>query len=293
MAIFMSSSLHAADVEKRSSAPAELTHASWVFSGVVTNESGESYGYFFQMQRRGEQFHSIAALLDGQDHHVILFDESETTMKKPIPYHWNVGRAFMQFNPINNSWIFGLKTQDKKGFNFKVDLIKQMGQTWSVQNVRSGVALLVNQTGHLNGHIQSGKESKEQFITAKNAWFRQIWLTGHEDEPHPFTGVLCRFHDGSGFYSLNMLPPDTLQGPTAGWCDEQGTSSVMSQFISVKQEAEGPWHIRVTSPNLHLILADVMEQNTVVAGFVQEGKTTGFCMLSQDAIGGNKEHQAL
>ncbi len=289
LAVIVSSVIYAAEPEVTSSLPPEPTHANWIFTGVVTNESGESYGYFFQMQRHDEQFHTIAALFDGQTKGVILLDESDAIIHDPTPYNWHVGRAFMRFNPINNSWIFGLKTQDNKGFNFKVDMLKQMGNTSVVQALRPGVELLVNQTSHLNGHVQAGNDSKEQFVTAKNAWFRQVWLTAHQDQSHPFTGVLCRFTDGSGFYSMNMIAPDALRGAVAGWCDEQGISAAMSQFISVKQDAKGPWHIRVTSPSVHLVLSEFIKKDSVVAGFVEEGKTPGFCMLSNDAIGGSVE----
>jgi hypothetical protein len=288
LAMFISSSLYAADVvEPIESLPLDPVHANWAFSGVVTSESGENYGYFFQMQRDGDQFHTIAALFDGQNKQPILLDESQAVIPHSTPYNWHVGRAFLRFNPINDSWIFGLKTQDKKGFNFKVDLLKQSETTIpAALDLRPGVELLVNQTSHLNGHIQAGGDSKEEFVTSKNAWFRQIWLKDNQEKSQPFTGVLCRFNDGSGFYSVNMSESDALRGAVAGWCDEQGISAVMSQFINVKHDAKGPWHIRVASPSLHLVLSDFVEQNSVIAGFVAEGKAPGFCMLSKEVLGG-------
>lgn len=279
--------MYAADaVEPVRLLPPDPTHAHWVFSGVVTNESGDSYGYFFQMQRNGDQFHSIAALFDGQSKQVILLDEGQALIHDATPYNWRVGRAFLQFNSINDSWIFGLKTQDNKGFNFKVDTLKQAETHPVVQDLRVGVELLINQTNRLNGHVQAGGDEKEQFVTAKNAWFRQIWLTDNEDMSHQFTGVLCRFNDGSGFYSVNISEADALRGAVAGWSDEQGLSAVVSQFINVKQDPSGPWHIRIASPHLHLVLSDFIKQHSVVAGFVAEGKAPGFCMLSKDVIGG-------
>ena len=237
------------------------------------------------MQRDNDQFHAIAALFDGQTKKLILLDESQASIHEPTPYNWHVGRAFLRFNPINNSWIFGLQNKDKKGFNFKVDMLNQAENIPVTQNLRQGVELLVSQTSHLNGHIQAGTDSKEQFVTAKSAWFRQVWLTGHQDKSHPFAGVLCRFSDGSGFYSANMIESDTRRGALAGWFDGQGISTAMSQFINVKQDPDGPWHIRVASPSLHLILSDFIKQDSVVAGFVEDGKSPGFCMLSKEVIG--------
>ena len=97
--MIVSSSIYAAEVvESPRFLPPNPTHANWVFSGVVTNESGESYGYFFQMQRNGDQFHSIAALFDGQDKRVILLDEDQAVIHDASPYNWHVGRAFLLFN---------------------------------------------------------------------------------------------------------------------------------------------------------------------------------------------------
>ena len=287
VALLISSSLYAADVvEPIEPLPLDPIHANWAFSGVVTSESGENYGYFFQMQRDGDEFHTIAALFDGQNKQPILLDESQAVISQPTPYNWHVGRAFLRFNPINDSWIFGLKTEDKKVFNFKVDMLKQDDTIPAALDLRPGVELLVNQTSHLNGHIQAGKDSKEEFVTSKNAWFRQVWLKENQEKSQPFRGVLCRFNDGSGFYSVNMLEADALRGAVAGWRNEEGISAVMSQFINVKQDVKGPWHIRVASPSLHLVLSDFIEKNSVIAGFVTEGKAPGFCMLSNGVLGG-------
>lgn len=266
--------------------PTDSAHANWVFSGLVTNESGDNYGYFFQLRRDGLQFNTLAALFDAQNKTVILLDRSQATISDPATYNWHVGHAFMRFNPINDSWIFGLQNNDKKGFNFKVDMLKEPENNPVAQELRSGVELLVSQTSRLNGHIQIGGESKEQFVTAKNAWFRQISLTEQPSKGHPFTGVLCRFNDGSGFYSANMNESDALRGAVAGWQDGQGISTMMSQFINIQQAPEGPWHIRIASPSLHLILSDFIKQDSIVAaGFVAEGATPGFCMLSKGLIG--------
>ena len=147
------------------------------------------------------------------------------------------------------------------------------------------MVLLVSQTSRLNGHIKTGKDSKEEFVTAKNSWFRQVWFKKPQDKSCPFTGVLCRFNDGSGFYSVTMPDKNALRGAIAGYSNEQGVPLAMSQFIQVKQAKEGLWHIRVASPNLHLVLSDYIKQSSVVAGFLNKGKNPGFCMLSKNNLG--------
>jgi len=288
-ALFTSGFVLAADVpEPNSYLPTDSLHASWVFSGVVTNESGDNYGYFFQMDRNENDFHVISALFDEQNKSVIVQEESNAVITESALNHWRIGRAFLRFNPINDSWIFGLKTKDKKGFNFKVDMLRKPENGSVAQNLRPGVDFLISQTSQLNGHVQTG-DDHEQFVTAKNAWFRQVWLTKTQAKSHPFSGVLCRFDDGSGFYSVNMLEPDAMRGAEAGWFDAKGMSSVMSQFINVKQSPDdGPWHIRVGSPHIHLVLSDYIKNSSVVAGFIAKGNTPGFCMLSSNAIGEKK-----
>ena len=275
-----------ANIVPQNNLSTEASHANWVFSGLVTNENGDNYGYFFQMQRDGIQFRALAGLFDAQTKKLILVDESQAVIPDPSTQNWQVGRAFLRFNPINDSWIFGLQNRNKKGFNFKVDMLKHSENNPVVQNLRPGIDLLVSQTDHLNGHIQIGQDSKEQFVTAKSAWFRQLSMTEQSSKGHPFSGVLCRFNDGGGFYSVNMTERDVLQGAVAGWQDEQGISTIMSQFINVKQAPDGPWHIHVTSPNLHLILSDYFNQDPMVAaGFVKNGAIPGFCLLSKGLIG--------
>jgi hypothetical protein len=265
--------------------PTSANHASWVFSGVVTNENSENYGYFFQMQRDDDNFHAKVALFDERTKKLLFQDESQAKIHDPKAYHWQVGRAFLRFNPINDSWIFGLKPKNEMGFNFKVDMQKQPEEAPVAEDLRQGVEFLVSQTTHLNGHVQLGTLSKEQFVTAKNAWFRQVWVTETQTKGHPLKGVFCRFSDGSGFYSVNMKEADALKGAVSGWWNRDGVASLMSQFITVKQAQDGPWHIRVAEPRLHLVLSEGVNDDAIVAGFVEKDKAPGFCMLSNEDIG--------
>lgn len=260
----------------------------WAFSGMVINESGERYHYYFQMQRNNTQFHALATLIDGQNQEVLLFEEATSTIEKPELSNWQVGPAFLQFNPINNSWVFGVKTSAQKGFNFKVDMLEQVGNKPTIQDLRAGIELLVSQTGRLNGHLQAGEGSSEQFVTAQRAWFRQIWVSKPQASLHPFIGILCQFNDGSGFYSVNLQESDALRGAVAGWRNGEGSAVSMSQFVSLQEEKEGHWYIRILSPKLRLSLQDALaktnERHQLIAGST-EGLLPGFCAISKAEIG--------
>ena len=289
--LVLSSVLHAAEmdsglgVDSPGFSPPQSTQANWVFSGMVSNENSDRYAYFFQMQRHENQFHVVSALFDAQNKVLLSMDDGDAIITDPEQFNWHVGRSFLRFNAINNSWIFGMKTQDKKGFNFKVDMLNQPKDGPLAQNLRDGVAFIASQTGQLNGHVQVGDVSEEQFVTAKHAWFRQIWLTNAQDKPHQLSSVLCRFEDGSGFYSMKMPEPDATRGASAGWFNAEGASTAMSQFIHVTEADNGAWHIRIASPAMHLVLSDAVKQRAVVTGCVSEKDKQGFCMLSEDAVG--------
>lgn len=264
--------------------PIDASHVNWVFSGVVTNENNEEFAYFFQMQRDNDQFHVVTALFDIQNKRLLSFEEAAEKVAEPILNNWQVGRAFLRFNPINDSWVFGLKTKNKEGFNFKVDMLGRSEKTPAVQDLRPGVELIVTQTGHLNGHFQAGIDSKEQFVTTKKSWFRQVWLTEKQDKDHPFSGLLCRFNDGSGLYSVSMHEKDAISASVSGSCDEQGIPMLMSQFINVEEAQDGLWHIKIATPKKHWVLDDVIKQSSVVAGFVTEGNRQGFCMMTENVL---------
>lgn len=262
--------------------------ADWVFSGAVTNESGERYNYYFELQRNDQQFQAQAILVDAQTGELVLHEQSDSLIDDPESSQWRVGKAFLRFNAINNSWIFGVKGKDR-GFNFKVDMLGLSGTNYSrQQDIRNGIELLINQTGRLNGHLQTGENNQEQFVTAKKAWFRQVWVSKPQTLGHPMTAVLCEFNDGGGFYAVNLKEADALRGAVAGFRNEEGTAVPVSQFVTVKKDKSGLWVIHIPSPKLTLTLKDMLEQlNTrhqLVAGLVK-GVKPGFCAISLQDIG--------
>lgn len=262
--------------------PKDAQYVNRIFSGIVSNENGEQYGYFFQMQHSGNVLKSTAALFDAQTKVVIFQDENQTEYDHHSTYHWQVGRSFLSFNPINASWVFGVKTKDKNGFNFKIDMLTQSNDQSFEEKLRPGMSVIISQTNSLNGHIRAS--GHEEFVTAKHAWFRQVAMSTVDDSSHLVSGLLCYFDDNSGFYSMKLPESDALHGSMAGRFDAEGMPAEMSQFIHVKQLPEGPWDIHIPSPNYHLVLSEYMKQNAMIAGFVTHDTSLGFCLLSDERI---------
>ena len=264
-----------------------IEKADWVFSGVVTNESGEDYHYFFEMMRNQDHFNASALLVSAQNNGLVLHETSEAIITQTEAMQWQVGRMFLRFNSINNSWIFGVKDYNKKGFNFKIDMLGQAdGNSAKQQDLRTGLEVLVGQTGRLNGHLQAGNQ--EEFVTANKAWFRQLWISKPQQASHPFTAILCDFADGSGFYSVNLQEQDAVRGAMAGWRNELGLPVPMSQFVSAIQEKDGLWQIRIPFPKLTFSLKDAFSSNetspSLAAGAI-DGQKHGFCVINHAELG--------
>lgn len=267
--------------------PVEPLVGSWTFSGMVNNESGERFGYFFQMQRQGTHFHTKTALIDGQTNKLVLFYEDNATIEQSTQLNWHVGRSFIRHNPINDSWIFGVKVEDKKGFNFKVDMLKQANKNSEKLVLRPGVELQALQTSSLNGHIQTGQDSKEQFVTGNNAWFGKLRFSKAQKSAHDVSTTYCRLSNDNGFFSANLKEADATGAAVAGWRDAEGNKVKMSQFISIKPLAENQSLLSVGLPKLKLKLYNTLDNEgktpQSIAGFSKDNPK-GFCFVTQQSF---------
>lgn len=262
--------------------PAEPLVGSWSFSGMVLNESGDRYGYFFQMHRQGVNFHSKMALIDGQTNQLKLFYEGEEVINKSAPLNWHVGRSFMRYNPINDSWIFGVKMENGQGFNFKVDMLKQSNNDNETLVLRPGVELQALQTSRLNGHLKSEADAKEQFVTGHSAWFGKLWFSKKQHTSHDISTAFCRLGNDNGFYSANLKEADATGAAVAGWRDSAGNKVKMSQFISIKNQHDNNQcllHVGLPKLNLNVINTLKQEKETPlsVAGFSKDNQN--FCFV--------------
>ena len=283
----LTSLANSAEVEKERKvfSPTNSKYASWVFLGMVENEIGEVYNYFFQLQRHDKQFHAMVALFDYQTKKMVVEENSSAIIENPTSFKWNIGRAFLRYNKITNSWVFGLKSANKLGFNFKVNMLNKPEDSPITRYFREGVSFVVAQAGQLNGHIMVAANDKDQFVTANNTWFRQIWLKNDPKNMQSLNSLLCRFNDGRGLYSIRILDAANTQDSIAGLYDDEGASMSVSQFVQIEKGEDDYWHIKVSMPKMDLLLADAYQKNEVIAGYIVNNNSHGFCMLSSDRIG--------
>ncbi len=289
VSFFLSTGVFSADAEEPEQIlqPVEPLVGSWIFSGMVTNESGDRYGYFFQMQRHGSDFHAKTALIDGQTNQLVLYYEGDEKIENSTQLNWHVGRSFIRYNPINDSWIFGVKAEAQKGFNFKVDMLKQANKDNETLVLRPGVELLALQTSSLNGHVQTGQENKEQFVTGNNAWFSKLWFSKDQQSAHDISTTFCRLSNDNGFYSASLKEPDATGAAVAGWRDATGSKVKMSQFISIKSLADNQCMLSVGLPKLKLKLFNTLKKEEKaplsIAGFSNDNPK-GFCFVTEQSL---------
>jgi hypothetical protein len=266
--------------------PLEPLIGSWAFSGMVTNESGDRYGYFFQMHRQGSKFSVKTALIDGQNNQLKFFYEDSAVIEQPASLNWHVGHSFMHYNPINDSWVFGVKLKQGMGFNFKVDMLKQANHKVETLALRPGVELQALQTSRLNGHIKEATNEKEQFVTGNNAWFGKLWFSKKQKAPHDISTTFCRLNTDNGFYSANLKEADATGAAVAGWRDPAGNKVKMSQFISIKNLPDNHCSLNIALPKLQLNVINTLKHEgnepLSVAGFSKDHK--GFCFLTEQTF---------
>lgn len=268
--------------DHKASTPLGDIYANWVFSGSVANETGDAYEFFFQVKRNEQKVHAIVSLIDVQSKAVIFMEDADTLLTAEDVDNWTMGNIFLRYNAINSSWVLGLNKGNQVGFNFKVDMLNQPDHDPVLQNLRQGVKMVVVQTGQVNGHVQLKEGEVSQFVTGKNAWFRQIVFAKAQTQPSELQGLLCRFDDGSGLYSMKMLESDAIRGTLSGLLNADGTSLAISQFIHVEHLNDGPWHVRVPYPKLQFDLSNVLQHQSLVLGFMSQKDKQGFCVISQE-----------
>ena len=262
--------------------PLAATNANWIFSGSVSSENGETYEYFFQAKRKEDVVQATVSLVDAQTKAVIFMQTADTHLTEPETDHWTIGDIFLRYNTINHSWVFGLKKVNQIGFNFKVDTLKQPEHGPQTKQVRKGVMMTMVQTGQVNGHIQLKEDAYAQFVSGKNAWFREVIMKEASTKLPPMHGLLCHFNDGSGLYSMQMLDKKIKRNTYAGSYNAAGIAAAVSKTIRVDQLESGLWRINAPHAKLQFDLNDVLQNQPIVLGFVDQKQKSGFCVISKE-----------
>lgn len=267
----------------KSFSPTESKYVNWVFLGEVENEIGESYNYFFQLQRNSQDFHVKVALFDANNKKLIFKEDSSITLDDESGNRWLIGKAFLKYYKTSNSWVFGLKTPNKEGFNFKVSMLNKAEDVPVTRYLKEGISFIAMQAGRLNGNINSG--DTDQFVTSKNNLFMQIWLAKDPTTTQNLSSLLCRLQDGVGLYTIKSSGKNNVGSNIVGLFDGEGNILRVSQFINIQKNQDNDLNIDVLTPKMSLKLKDSYQDNDLIAGYAMNDKANGFCILSNTQIG--------
>lgn len=273
--------------------PTTANQADWLFVGEVMNDALERYVYFFHIHRDGTHVAAHVALFDAETKTPIVTEQGEAVITDQGMDNWHIGHAFLRFNPINASWIFGVKDSKKLGFNFKVDMLASAENRARMQTLLPGLEIVVVQTGELDGQLKISENDKEHFVTAKQTWFRQIAVVPHEGPMAPLTGLLCQSESGGGMYSMKIMDAHALRGSMAGWIDAQGKALSISQFISINQTADSSWCLHMPVPKVDWFIQNTLQQGNSIAGFIQEKPYSGFCVFNRNIFAGPTDQDVV
>ena len=263
-------------------------YADWRFSGRLTADNGESYAYFFLLERRDTLFHVEAALIDKQSKKRIMHYDHIEKIQQDSELKWQVGRAFLYYNPVNASWSLGVSPENNLGFNIKLDNLKKTEDHPEPLQLKEGLYTLVTQSNRVNGHILQA-DAKELFVTANHSWLSRTWLIAPQTMEYQVQALFCDFNDGQAFYSLQMKSPHAKTASASQWLLANGNKKQVSQFVKIKSLSELLWQIQIpvhkTSFQLENLLAvpskEISDMNVV--GFTQ-GALPGFCYLTKELI---------
>lgn len=268
--------------------PLEPANAYWLFTGVVNSEAGDRYAYVFQLEKKDQELRLQSALFDEHLKERIFFYEASAKVQEEPELKWKIGRAFLNHNLITDSWTFGVKTKEGKGFNFKIDMLKQEADQKDIHALRKGLMYWVRETTQLNGHLQGVSAEAEQFVTADKSWFVKSWLSQEQKDSHLVEGIFCRMNDKSRFYSINLREEDAKRATMAAWFDPQGNEVKMSQFMMIANKDNKEFTVRLSLPKVKLSWMNLLtaESSTMMAGFFYEDQK-GFCLIA------DQNYQAL
>jgi len=258
---------------------------SWSLSGIADAETGESYGYFFIITKQQEKLWIDTEIIDLKTNEVLLARSSTGKItQQENRLNWKVESAFFNYNPVNESWVFGVLDKNKQGFNFRVDGLKPYSKETDAIKGKQGSQFYFHQSARMNGNFSLAKG--EHFVTAKNAWIQHQWFDKKIDEVDS-KQLLCRFKDDSGFYAVQYLRNNAVLLSVADWLMNDGSQLPVSQFGQIKSQGKNAWAINLSLPNLLLQFSSTkpltysVDQRVmnISAGSVKQ-KPQGFCLLT-------------
>lgn len=249
----------------------------WRFTGTLSTDKGESYNYIFVLNREGEIYNVITQVISLSDNKKVLFREFHTdtgSFKEKLTFR--VGKAFITYNKINDSWTFGID-DSQYGFNLRAKAIRPYAlnqlKTASKRYNHIGKSYYSAQDMTVNGTLTL--EGKSVFVTGKHTWLDHFWFTPKITPQHYANQWFsCRFDNNSGLlmeFQVNKYGQAIASSKTAIFQDRMGAQPLNRFYLNAlgrsinfpNSQFKFPINWRVSVPRLKMrfnLKADVDEQ---------------------------------
>jgi predicted secreted hydrolase len=262
----------------------------WSFTGQVETADGKKYAYMYLLKRKHEMLHVFANIVDlTTQKEVLLYKDKgplQAISSSDELMQWKVGKAFMKYNVISDSWLFGL-LDDKNGFNFRLKGVRNYvlngkeGYVAQEKGTKNFEASYSAQSMNINGHLTL--DGKSSFVTGKNSWFEHRWgMTLSRHNATKYALVTCRFDDNTGlrlyewFGSKDLWPSRLKTGTYQNALDK---SVPVSSFSLAKSTKKNQWFISIPSLKINIsATSDSIPEYDVIQ--VKNNKT-GYCFVTE------------
>lgn len=262
---------------------------SWYIAGLVENDGGFHYGYYFVVLREGEVFNVFANIMDLKTGKLVFSEkeESHISIGERLGINLKMKDAFLRYNDINDSWVFGW---DKSpGFNLRLESLAH-GE-YRISHL-DGVSFYSLQSKRVNGQLTIGE--KNEFVTAKNAWLTHEW-SDQLSHDLMIQRLMCRLYDGRGLMLMRGYKEKKVTFDLALLLEANGDNAPVSQFSVVSQANPSLWDVSLLSPKIRFKIEtptpQAMKHDHEVAYFYSglvrstDNQVEGYCLISKDEMG--------
>lgn len=272
-----------------------MQHEIWMFSGETETDDNKTYAYVFTLKRDFKEWYVFINIVDLATHKAVLhneFEQLQTDEDKIIKDNrYQIGKAFMQYNAISDSWLFGLSGQ-KNSFNFRVKGVRHYvlngTQGYLDANKKNDHAQASYSAQSMNMNGQLTLDSQSRFVSGKNTWFEHRWREFSEQNTQKYALITCRFSDNTGlmlyeWFGKKDLWPTRIK--TGTYQDALDHKTIVTNFSLAKSAKMNAWFVSVPALNMSLKMPIDADLSFYEVVRVQDTHTKkpkkGYCFVNQ------------
>lgn len=252
----------------------------WNFSGMAKSENGEQYYYYFSMQVSQEHYHTKAYLLSKSGEVVVRLDEKTQKGGAQVQgQQWKIGHAYINHNTINDSWVFAVKDDSSRGFNFRLESLTPYLHS---DRMSSSYNIRYKQPRRMNGHIYL-EGQKERFVTADANWFRSVLEVRIPESMSSMETLFCMMDNKDMVFGIRYFASDAFSASSVDWLAANGERKEVSQFFDLESRPMNRMQLKFSVPKrvFDLEVIDTLGESLRVATLQENRLHLGSCILDK------------